>query len=122
MKLALPILHNSAPKCVTADSQRMIFHSSAVAELTLCKTLNLELISFTPSRVKHLTAAVYYLHKETDMQTFPSCCLAYMNSVHKERRTNIQILLHLQLTEGRLSSAVLLVSSFLSLAHCQRQY
>lgn len=106
VKLALPISHNSAPECMSADSQRMIFHSSAVAGLTFCKALNLELISIGLQGVKHLTAAVYYLHKGTDMQDFPSCSLARMNSVQKERRTNIQILLHLKLTEARLSSAV----------------
>ena len=67
MKLALPISRNSALDCVSADSQRMIFHSSAVARLTFCKALNLELISIVLQGVKHLTAAVYYLHKGTDM-------------------------------------------------------
>lgn len=52
VKFALPVWQNSAPACVSADSQRMIFHSSAVAGLTFCKALNLELISFTPSRGK----------------------------------------------------------------------
>jgi len=67
MKLALPILHNSGPSCVSADSQRMIFHISPVARLTFCKALNLELISVVLQGVKYLTAAVYYLHKGTDM-------------------------------------------------------
>lgn len=101
-----PYCITQPPGCVSADSQRMIFHSSAVAGLTFCKALNLELISIVLQGVKHLTAAVYYLHKGTDMPAFLSCSLAHMNSVQQERRTNIQILLHLQLTEGRLSSAV----------------
>ena len=106
MKLALPILHNSGPSCVSADSQRMIFHISPVARLTFCKALNLELISVVLQGVKYLTAAVYYLHKGTDMWAFPSCSLAHVNFVQKEKRKEVQVLLHLQLTEGRLSSAV----------------
>lgn len=67
MKLVLSILHNSALDCVLADSQRMIFHSSPVARLTFCEALNLELIGIVLQGVKHLTAAVYYLHKGTGM-------------------------------------------------------
>lgn len=67
MKLALPISRNLALDCVSADSRRMIFHISAVARLTFCKALNLELISIVLQGVKHLTAAVYYLQKGTDM-------------------------------------------------------
>jgi len=64
----------------------MIFHSSSVAGLTCCKALNLELISIVLQGVKHLSAAVYYLHKGTDMWAFPSCSFAHVNFVQKEKK------------------------------------